>query len=435
MAKRDTKTAYVCSNCGEEFLQWAGRCSNCGEWNTLKEVTITPIAAERRGYAGVATTKSVSLTQVTLQDNHRVPTGMAEVDRVLGGGMVSGGVILLGGEPGIGKSTLLLQLADKVASRQSVLYVSGEESPEQIRMRASRLGIQQAQLEILPATDVTIIAMAIAEKQWGMVVIDSVQTLYDPQYPSTPGSLVQVRECALRLQITAKSTNVPLVLVGHLTKEGVVAGPRTLEHLVDVVLYLEGEAQHTLRFLRGAKNRFGDVTEVGIFAMEERGLVEVGNPSRFLLRERVIAPGSVLSAILEGTRPLLVEVQALTVPSSYGTPRRTVSGFDLNRLHLLLAVLQKRAGIDCSAHDVYINVAGGVAVKDPGLDAAVCLAVASSLREKTVPEQLCVFGEVGLAGEIRAVKGQKRREKEVESLGYKTSTETSVRDLVHGGKG
>ena len=424
MAKSKSTIVFVCDKCGEEYTQWQGRCSNCGEWNTLKEFSIA--AADRRdartaGYSGAAVHKVRKLKEVTGDRMVRRSTGMAEVDRVLGGGIVPGSVILLGGDPGIGKSTILLQVAAKFTG--SVLYVSGEESPEQIKLRAERLGVTAENIELLAATNVDAIAATIEKNAPGLLIIDSIQTMYDPSFPSTPGSLVQVRESAIRIQQLAKVLGVPVVLVGHITKEGTIAGPRTLEHLVDVVLYLEGDSQHDLRIMRAVKNRFGDISETGLFAMAEQGLLEVSNPAEFLLSERIQAAGSVLATIMEGTRPLLVEIQALTVPSVFGYPRRTASGFDLNRLNLLLAVLQRRAGIDLSSQDVFVNVVGGIKVKDPAADAAVCVALASAAVNTPLPELLCVIGEVGLAGELRRVQQQGRREKEVGLLGYEVNAQ------------
>jgi DNA repair protein RadA/Sms len=418
MAKAKGTTLFVCSNCGEEFIQWQGRCSNCGEWNTLKEFHIAAEKGSGRGggYSGQTKSTAQKLADIAGDKLVRRATGLSELDRVLGGGLVPGSVLLLGGDPGIGKSTLLLQVAAHFPSH--VLYVSGEESPEQIKLRAERLKLKSQELSLLPATDINVILKHIEDEKPELVVIDSIQTMYDPAFPSTPGSIVQVRETAIRIQQFAKAQGIPVVLVGHITKEGTVAGPRTLEHLVDVVLYLEGDAQHELRILRAAKNRFGDATETGLFAMEELGLQEVKNPAEFLLSERVQAPGSVLTAVMEGSRPILVEIQALTTPTVFGYPRRTASGLDLNRLNLLLAVLQRRAGLDLSNQDVYLNIVGGLKVKDPAVDAAVCVALASALLGTTVPENLCIVGEVGLAGEIRTVSRQSRREKEVTTLGY-----------------
>lgn len=432
MAKAKSTTLFVCSDCGEEYISWQGRCNNCGNWNTLKEFSIAaPPKGRAGGYSGQTEMVARKLADVAGDKMVRKLTSVSELDRVLGGGLVPGSVLLIGGDPGIGKSTLLLQVAAHFQG--NVLYVSGEESPEQIKLRAERLKLTSQEVSLLPATDVNIIIDHIEKQKPDLVVIDSIQTMYDPAYPSTPGSIVQVRETAIRIQQLAKAKGIPIVLVGHITKEGTVAGPRTLEHLVDVVLYLEGEAQHELRILRAAKNRFGDATETGLFSMEETGLQEVKNPAEFLLAERIQVPGSVLTAVMEGSRPILVEVQALTTPTVFGYPRRTASGFDLNRLNLLLAVLQRRAGIDLSNQDVYVNIVGGLKVKDPAIDAAICCALASALLGITVSERLCVIGEVGLAGEIRTVSRQPRREKEVATLGYSLpKTAKELRQLLVG---
>ncbi len=422
MAK--ARSVFVCESCGEEYLQWQGLCSTCNQWNTIKEVYgVSPSAKGAASYSGSISAERVSLNTVIGTQTERRPTGFAEFDRVLGGGLVAGSVLLIGGEPGVGKSTLLLQLVQKLAAtaERPVLYVSGEESPSQIKLRAERLGLSGEGVEILPAVDVVQVEKVARELKPQLLVIDSIQTMHDPAFPSTPGSLVQVRETALRLQRLAKTELLTTIFVGHLTKDGTVAGPRTLEHMVDVVMYLEGDPQHQLRVMRAVKNRFGDVAESGLFAMGDKGLKEVSNPGSFLLSERLQAPGSVLTAVLEGSRPVMIEIQALTTNSPYGSPRRTASGFDLNRLHLLIAVLQKHARLPLADQDVYLNVVGGLKVKDPAVDAAVCLAIASSVSGNIVPEKLCVFGEVGLAGEIRSVAGQSRRIKDVEKLGYQVA--------------
>lgn len=419
MSPKTASTIYVCENCGNEQLQWSGRCPMCGEWNSLREV---------RGLKGAGTNSSarvkssssgsaeiVALAKVPSIKDQRSSTTMTELDRTLGGGIVAGSVILIGGEPGIGKSTLLMQLVGKMSGS---LYVSGEESASQIKLRAERLGIVDG-VDLLIETDVNVITNTILNNRPPLVIIDSIQTLYDPQYPSTPGSIVQVRECALRIQQTAKQSQVPIVIVGHVTKDGSVAGPRTLEHLVDVVLYLEGERHHEARILRTVKNRFGATDEVGIFEMRETGLIGIDNPSGFLLAERrVDSPGSVVGVTLEGTRPLLIEIQALTVASGFGYPKRTASGFDLNRLNLLIAVLNKRAGINLSSSDIYINIVGGLQVKDPALDLAVAVSIVSAYRNLAVPKDLALFGELGLSGEIRRVQQIENRIKESTRLGY-----------------
>lgn len=386
----------------------------------------------------MTSTNVQKLSEVKGGEVNRVSTQMGEVDRVLGGGIVPGSVILIGGDPGIGKSTLLLQVVEKMAQSQeiigNILYVSGEESPEQIKIRAERIGAISDNVQIMAETSIERIESAIlGDINPKLVVIDSIQTMYDDRFPSTPGSIVQVRETAIRIQQIAKTQGIPIILIGHITKEGNIAGPRTLEHLVDVVLYLEGDQERDLRILRGVKNRFGSVNEVGIFSMQESGMQEVSNPGSFLISERVDAPGTVLTAIMEGTRPILVEVQALTTETNFGYPKRTASGFDLNRLNLLIAVLQKRAGINLSNEDVYVNIVGGLKVKDPAVDGAVCVALVSAHRGVAVANNVCVVGEVGLAGEIRTVQNQLQREKEVKTLGYTINKKSkNIADLIKG---
>lgn len=413
MAK--STTIYVCENCGNEQLQWSGRCPSCGEWNTLREVRGLKATPGGRTERPILTSEIMALAEVPPANESRSSTGIGEFDRTLGGGIVAGSVILIGGQPGIGKSTILMQLAGNL---KDVLYVSGEESASQIKLRAERLGVSEG-VQLLIETDVTVITDAIISIKPKLVIIDSIQTLYDPQFPSTPGSIIQVRECALRIQQTAKATNVPTILVGHVTKEGGVAGPRTLEHLVDVVLYLEGERHHGSRILRTVKNRFGATDEIGIFEMRQEGLIGVENPSGFLLAERQAdAPGSVVGVTLEGTRPLLVEIQALTTSTSFGYPKRTASGFDLNRLNVLIAVLQKRAGINLSNHDVFINVVGGLQLREPALDLAVAMSLVSAYKGMSIPQGYAIFGEIGLSGEIRSVQQTKNRQEEAKRLGY-----------------
>lgn len=414
-------------------MQWQGKCNNCNAWNTLKEFKIPQKTSDRRGgYSGSQEVKAIALSEVAGELSLRISSGFSEFDQVLGGGIVAGSVLLLGGDPGIGKSTLLLQVVQHIADTQSkpVLYVSGEESPAQIKLRAERLGVSGGAVQILPATEINVITQAIRELSPALVVIDSIQTMYDPNFPSTPGSIVQVRETAIQVQHIAKELHIPIVLVGHITKEGTVAGPRTLEHLVDVVLYLEGDSGQQLRVLRAAKNRFGDIQESGIFAMENDGLIQVTNPSGFLLQERHPASGTVLTTAMEGTRPMLVEIQALTTPSVFGYPRRTSSGFDLNRLNLLLAVLQKRARVNLSSHDVFINVVGGLKIKDPAVDAAICLALTSAHTDIALSDTLCVIGEVGLSGEIRRVQFESRRKEAVKKLGYTLVQAKTIGELL-----
>ncbi|MCL5795473.1 MAG: DNA repair protein RadA [Patescibacteria group bacterium] len=410
------KSVFVCSQCGGEHLQWQGRCQFCGEWNTLKELRTKNEKLKTKDHFDKGPAEIVKLDQVKLKDFSRVKTGIGEFDRVLGAGIVPGSVILLGGDPGIGKSTILLQLADKI---KNTLYVSGEESAEQIKLRAERLGIKNPEFSLFTETDISEIVSKLTANSYKLIIIDSIQTMYVSDYPSTPGSLVQVRESALRLQQAAKALHIPIILVGHMTKGGEVAGPKTLEHLVDVVLYLEGERYHDSRVLRGAKNRFGATDEIGIFEMGEKGMQEVKNPSKIFLEERATnVAGSVVTATMEGTRPLLVEIQALCTPTSFGYPKRTASGFDLNRLNLLAAVLMKRAGLNLSTQDIYLNIAGGFKLKDPGIDLAVCAAIASAFKNKPINGKLCLFGEVGLSGEIRRVRFSEKRNQEAKRLGF-----------------
>lgn len=427
MAK--SETIFVCSECGNESSQWSGKCFSCGAWNTLKEFKSSKTKAKSGIQIDKAPAEIVALDKIELKDFSRIKTGIEEVDRVLGEGIVPGSVILLGGDPGIGKSTLLLQLANNI---KNTLYISGEESAQQIKLRTERLGIKSANFQIYTETNVSTIITQISRRleasgpeanlkaqNLKLVIIDSIQTMFVDDFPSTPGSLVQVRESALRFQQLAKAIHVPIVLVGHVTKGGEVAGPKTLEHLVDVVLYLEGERYHANRILRGVKNRFGATDEIGVFEMGEKGLMEIKNPSKLFLEERAKGvSGSIVTATMEGTRPFLVEIQALTSPTSFGYPRRTSSGFDLNRLQLLVAVLQKRAGINLSSQDIYLNIVGGFKLKEPAVDLAVCLAIISAYKNKAIGEKVCAFGEVGLSGEIRNVSHKEKRAMEARRLGF-----------------
>ena len=356
------------------------------------------------------------LSKITIKNFKRSSTAISEFDRVLGGGFIPGSIILLGGDPGIGKSTLLLQVAAKL---EKVLYVSGEESPEQIKMRFDRLSLKSNSIKLFSEINLDSILKAIEAEKPKFIVIDSIQTIYSSDFPSTPGSIVQVRECALRLQQLAKTTSTIIILIGHVTKEGAVAGPRILEHLVDIVLYLEGERFHNNRILRSAKNRFGATDEIGIFEMTEKGLVEVSNPSKLFLAERIKnVPGAVVTATVEGTRSFLVEVQALTTSTTFGFPQRRTSGFDLNRLQLLIAVLQKRAGLGLANQDIFVNIVGGVKIKEPAVDLAVALAVAGAYKDKVIDAKTCVFGELGLTGEIRKVAQENKRLAEAKRLGF-----------------
>lgn len=418
----DQQAIFVCSDCGEEYLKWQGKCGNCQSWNTLKEFKFAK-NKKSQSQSNVAA-EAIEIQSLKLSEFERVSTKLNEFDRVLGGfikdgttgGIVPGSVILLGGDPGIGKSTLLLQVASNL---QNVLYVSGEESCQQIKMRFDRLGLKSQNLKLLAETDLNNILNTIKKEDPDLVIIDSIQTVYSPDFPSTPGSIVQVRECAMRLQNFAKSSHTSVILVGHVTKDGSVAGPRILEHLVDVVLYLEGEEFHNTRILRGAKNRFGATDEIGIFEMTENGLVGIENPSKLFLQERLkTVPGSIVTATMEGTRALLIEIQALSTKTFYGFPQRRSTGFDLNRLQLIIAVLKKRAGVDLSDQDIFVNVAGGLKIKETAVDLAVALAIASSAAGEKIRPELCAFGELGLSGEIRSVSFEKRRVSEAERIGF-----------------
>ncbi|MCX6807136.1 MAG: DNA repair protein RadA [Candidatus Berkelbacteria bacterium] len=413
-------TIYVCKSCGNESLKWTGRCSVCGEWNTMSEISVTPVTRSSID----KDVKPEKLSSIKIEQYQRVPTFSAEFDRVLGGGIVPGSVILLGGEPGIGKSTLLLQIVSSATKHKNkkVLYVSGEESKEQLKMRAERLKINSEGIYLLSETNVDFVIQSLSTMDQKalpeLLIIDSIQTMYDETYPSTPGSIVQVRECALKLQQVAKSKDIPIIMIGHITKDGSVAGPKTLEHLVDVVLYLEGERLQNLRLLHDTKNRFGATEEVGVFEMTEKGLSEVKNPSKIFLEEKIESPGSAVTSILSGTRAFLVEIQALISKSPFGYPKRTVSGFDLRRLDLLLAVLERKMKIPLSLYDVYINIVGGMKIEDRATDLAICACLYSAFQNKKIRSNAVLLGEVGLSGEIREVMQLNRRTKEAKALGY-----------------
>jgi DNA repair protein RadA/Sms len=419
------QSRYVCQSCGAAVLRWEGQCRTCGEWNTLVETVVHEETRPRpTAVAGAAV--PVSLAHADDAAPMRRPVGIPELDRVLGGGLVAGSVILLGGEPGIGKSTLVLQVAAGVAAlagNGGVLYATGEESAGQVRLRAVRLGLTTGPvseaIRVVAETGVGRITDLARSEHPGLLIVDSVQTIESEELDGPPGSVGQVREVTLRLMELAKGEGIPVVLVGHVTKDGSLAGPKTLEHLVDVVLSIEGDRTGALRLLRAAKNRFGSTEEVGVFEMGERGLTEVPDPARAFLGEHdVPAPGSVPAPVLEGSRPLLVEVQALVAPTGAPSPRRTASGVDPNRLALLVAVLGRRAGIGLANHDVYANLAGGLSVAEPGLDLPLALALASSLRDRPLVTGTVAIGEVGLLGELRAVGGLDRRLREAERLGF-----------------
>jgi DNA repair protein RadA/Sms len=411
------RTIFVCRNCGKESLKWLGRCPNCQEWNSFEETVVsttpTPIAD--------LSNPPQELSQVVIDSSDRLPLPLNELNRVLGGGLVSGSLVLMGGEPGIGKSTLLLQVSALVAQAGGkVAYVSGEETLSQIRLRAERLGVSGQGLYLLAETDLNAILGQLEQLEPSLVVIDSIQAVSLPELESAAGSVGQVRECTLRLMHWAKPGAVPVLVAGHVTKDGTIAGPRVLEHIVDVVLYLEGEPFSAYRVLRGVKNRFGSTNEVGVFEMKQEGLMEVDNPSKAFLAQRLDkAIGSAVVPTLEGSRPLLVEIQALTTPTSFGLPRRTANGVDFNRLLLITAVLTKRVGLKLGNQDIIVNVTGGLKVGEPAADLGIALAIASSARDIAVDPALVAAGEVGLSGELRAVSQLERRIAEAARLGFR----------------
>ena len=415
------KLLYTCTQCGAQAPKWAGQCADCGAWNSLEETLVSGTASARAArFADYAPAVVQSMHEITTGSEVRQPSGLAELDRVLGGGVVEGSVILLGGDPGIGKSTLLLQCMAALSARQPVLYVTGDESTQQVSMRAQRLGLSVAALRLLTETNVERIIASAERERPRVLVIDSIQTVYTEALQSAPGGVAQVRESAAQLVRYAKHTGTALFLVGHVTKEGTLAGPRVLEHMVDTVLYFEGDGASSYRVIRAVKNRFGAVNEIGMFAMTEKGLREVTNPSAILLsRHAEPVPGSVIMVTREGSRPLLVEVQALVDESHGSNPRRVTLGLDQNRLAMLLAVLHRHGGIAMYDQDVFVNVVGGVRVTETGADLAVVLAAFSSLRSRPLPRDLVVFGELGLAGEVRPVQGGEARLREAVKHGFK----------------
>jgi DNA repair protein RadA/Sms len=422
MAKQPA-TIFVCQNCGNQSRKWLGQCPDCGEWNTFVEERFRPTA--QAAAAGVAArgfgAKPVAFDQVQVQDDDRVSTGIDELDRVLGGGIVAGSLVLIGGEPGIGKSTIVLQMADRLAGRDArLLYVSGEESERQIKMRGERLGINAQSLFLLPETNLETVFAEIERLRPELMILDSIQTAFSEKIDSAPGSVSQVREVAAQLMMFAKATATPVFITGHVTKEGSIAGPRTLEHIVDTVLYFEGDRHHNHRIIRATKNRFGAANEIAVFEMTGSGLVPVGNPSELFLKERPEgASGSVVTVCMEGTRPMLVEIQALVSGTKFGTGRRMTQGFDHNRTSLLIAVMEKRLGFQFAADDVFVNVAGGIDVNEPAADLGVIAAIGSSFRNLPVDPETAVFGEVGLTGEIRGVLQAQARVREAQALGFK----------------
>ena len=417
MAK--TQTTYFCQNCGNQSSRWLGKCPACGEWNTYQEEVVSRKDDKKGGYQKPEkSARPVAVQNISSEKEYRLDTQSAELNRVLGGGMVAGSIVLIGGEPGIGKSTLMLQVALNMDNCR-ILYVSGEESNQQIKMRAERLGLNNPECYILNETSSREIFRHIEEVKPGLIVIDSIQTLHTDTLESSAGSISQIRETAAELHRFAKTTQIPVVLIGHITKDGNLAGPKVLEHMVDTVLQFEGDRHHGFRILRSVKNRFGSTSELGIFEMQSGGLREVSNPSEILLSQRdEEVSGVAIAATIEGQRPMLVETQALVSPAAYGTPQRSSTGFDLRRMNMLLAVLEKRSGVRISAKDVFLNIAGGLRVDDPAIDLAVVAAVLSSAEDLPVSNNICFAGEVGLSGEIRAVSRIESRISEAEKLGF-----------------
>ena len=419
MAKQ--KTVYFCSQCGHESSKWMGQCPACKQWNTFTEEKVTE--TKKGGAKSLKTSASpMNISEVTVENEERIPTGIHELDRVLGGGIVKGSLSLVGGDPGIGKSTLLLQVCRNLAnSKRKVLYISGEESMHQIKMRAERIGTFEEEMLLYCETDLDAIMNAILKTKPEFAVIDSIQTMYSEDLSSAAGSVSQVREVTAAMMRVAKENNIAVFIVGHVTKEGVVAGPRTLEHMVDTVLYFEGEREAAYRILRGVKNRFGSTNEIGVFEMRQEGLTEVLNPSEFMLNGRPAgASGSVVSCSMEGTRPMLTEIQALVCHSNFGIPRRQTTGTDFNRVNLLMAVLEKRLGMQIGGCDAYVNLAGGIRITEPAIDLGIVMAIMSSFKNSPVPEGVVAFGEVGLSGEVRAVSMAEQRVREAQKLGFTT---------------
>ncbi len=419
------KTMFYCTECGNETPKWQGKCSACGSWNTVVEQPTeqnTKKSAKNRASGsalGIPLRQPLHISKVETTDELRFPTGMGELDRVLGGGAVKGSLVLVGGAPGIGKSTLMLQICDSLCRFSKVLYISGEESERQIKLRAERLKVQGKELYVLGETNLQSMLDAVHTLQPDILIVDSIQTMYHDEVSSAAGSVSQVKECTMALMHLAKSENITVFVIGHVNKEGSIAGPKVLEHMVDCVLYFEGERHMAYRILRAAKNRFGATNEIGVFEMEEGGLIEVPNPSEALLSGRPVdAPGTCVTCVMEGARPVMAEIQTLVVPSNLGNPRRVSNGFDYNRALLLMAVLEKRGGLILNGCDAYFNVIGGLSLDEPAADLAAIIALASSFRDKTIPSDLAAIGEVGLTGELRAVSSLGQRLSEVRRMGF-----------------
>ena len=415
------KTLFYCTECGNETAKWAGKCPACGAWNTIVEQPERPKGVGKGGSARVGLTRrrACPVTDLTADEEIRFPTGMGELDRVLGGGAVKGSLVLVGGAPGIGKSTLMLQICNKLCEFSKVLYISGEESEHQLKLRARRLHVESQQLLVLSETNLGDVVESVNTEQPDVLIVDSIQTLYNDALDAAAGSVSQVKDCTMALMQVAKGQGITVFVIGHVNKEGSIAGPKVLEHMVDCVLYFEGDQHTSYRILRAAKNRFGATNEIGVFEMRDEGLAEVENPSEMLLSGRPDdAPGTCVTCVMEGNRPVLAEIQALVVPSSYGNPRRVSNGMDYNRAMLLLAVLEKRGGLLVSGCDAYFNVVNGLSLDEPAADLAAVLAVASSFRDRVVPNDLAAIGEVGLTGELRAVSALGQRLSEVRRLGF-----------------
>lgn len=413
MAKQSAQ--FVCEACGATFAKWSGKCLNCGAWETIAEAATAQLAP---GQKTVARVKASKLSDVEARALERISVGVGEVDNVLGGGLVPGSLVLLAGDPGIGKSTLVLQLASNVSKAQRVLYVSGEESPSQIKLRASRLSGISTDFDFLASTDADQVMAQAGSGEYDLIIVDSIQTMVSNDATAAISTVTQITNITARIMNVAKATHTAFIIIGHVTKEGNVAGPRVLEHLVDAVVYLEGEKFGSLKILRAQKNRFGSTSEVGVLEMTDKGLTTVENPSAMLLEERQHLPGSVVFAAMEGSRPILVEVQALVSPSVYGYPKRTAVGVDINRLGLLAAVMTKRGGVNLSSSDIYVNIVGGLKVQEPAIDLAIILAIASAHKGLALPSDLMAFGEVGLSGELRSVSFSSRRLEESYRLGF-----------------
>ena len=413
------KTMFYCSQCGNETVRWQGQCPACGAWNTLVE---SPVVKTREAVAS-ARQRALPhrISELDAKDDIRFTTGLGELNRVLGGGAVRGSIVLFGGAPGIGKSTLLLQVCGLLDKEETILYVSGEESEHQLKMRAERLHVENDSLYILAGTDIHDIIAAVEEISPDVLIVDSIQTVYDPELTSSPGSVAQVKQCAMEIMQLAKMGGFTAFVVGHVNKDGAIAGPKVLEHMVDCVLYFEGDDNYSYRILRAAKNRFGSTNEIGVFEMLSNGLREVPNPSEMLLSGRPEnAPGTCVTCVMEGSRPVLAEIQALVTPSSFASGRRNANGFDYNRAVLLLAVLEKRGGMSISACDAYVNVIGGLTIGEPAADLSACLALASSVRDRVIPSDVAAVGEIGLTGEIRSVQFLDQRLAEIARMGFKS---------------